>query len=150
MNEYTKSQAHINSIIGEGTRFQGDIELQGLLRIDGDFKGSIKTVGRVLIGRFGRVQCLIEADTVVVGGILKGDIRAESKVVLLSTAMMIGDIRSPQIIVEERAIIHGHCTVSRDAAVLAAAPSREDEQFSVDWGNRGNRSAAAAVSSVSR
>ena len=150
MNEYTKSQARINSIIGEGTRFQGDIELQGLLRIDGDFKGSIKTVGRVLIGRFGRVQCLIEADTVVVGGILKGDIRAESKVVLLSTAMMIGDIRSPQIIVEERAIIHGHCTVSRDAAALAAAPSREDEQFSVDWGNRGNRSAAAAVSSVSR
>lgn len=139
MDEYTKNQSLINSIIGEGTRFRGDIELRGLLRIDGDFQGNIKADGRVLIGRLGRAQCLIEADTVVVGGILKGDIRAESKIVLLSTCMVIGDIRSPQIVVEEGVIIHGYCTVSRDAAVLAAAPSREDELFSVDWGNRINR-----------
>lgn len=139
MDEYAKNQSLINSIIGEGTRFRGDIELRGLLRIDGDFQGNIKADGRVLIGRLGRAQCLIEADTVVVGGILKGDIRAESKIVLLSTSMVIGDIRSPQIVVEEGVIIHGYCTVSRDAAVLAAAPSREDELFSVDWGNRINR-----------
>ena len=144
MDEYTKNQSRINSIIGEGTRFRGDIQLQGLLRIDGDFQGNIKTDGRVLIGRSGRAQCLIEADTVVVGGILKGDIRAESKIVLLSTAMVIGDIRSPQMIVEEGVIIHGYCTVSRDAAVLAAAPSREDELFSVDWGNRINRTSVTA------
>lgn len=144
MDEYTKNQSRINSIIGEKTRFRGDIELQGLLRIDGDFQGNIKTDGRVLIGRSGRAQCLIEADTVVVGGILKGDIRAESKIVLLSTAMVIGDIRSPQIIVEEGVIIHGYCTVSRDAAVLAAAPSREDELFSVDWGNRISRTSVTA------
>ena len=144
MDEYTKNQSLINSIIGEGTRFRGDIELRGLLRIDGDFQGNINPDGRVLIGRPGRAQCLIEADTVVVGGILKGDIRAESKIVLLSTAMVIGDIRSPQIIVEEGVIIHGYCTVSRDAAVLAAAPSREDELFSVDWGNRINRTSVTA------
>lgn len=144
MDEYTKNQSRINSIIGEGTRFRGDIQLQGLLRIDGDFQGNIKTDGRVLIGRSGRAQCLIEADTVVVGGILKGDIRAESKIVLLSTAMVIGDIRSPQMIVEEGVIIHGYCTVSRDSAVLAAAPSREDELFSVDWGNRINRTSVTA------
>lgn len=144
MDEYTKNQSLINSIIGEGTRFRGDIELRGLLRIDGDFQGNIKADGRVLIGRLGRAQCLIEADTVVVGGILKGDIRAESKIVLLSTSMVIGDIRSPQIVVEEGVIIHGYCTVSRDAAVLAAAPSREDELFSVDWGNRINRTSVGA------
>ena len=101
MDEYTKNQSLINSIIGEGTRFRGDIELRGLLRIDGDFQGNIKADGRVLIGRLGRAQCLI--------------------------------------VVEEGVIIHGYCTVSRDAAVLAAAPSREDELFSVDWGNRINR-----------
>ena len=144
MDEYTKNQSLINSIIGEGTRFRGDIELRGLLRIDGDFQGNIKADGRVLIGRLGRAQCLIEADTVVVGGLLKGDIRAESKIVLLSTSMVIGDIRSPQIVVEEGVIIHGYCTVSRDAAVLAAAPSREDELFSVDWGNRINRTSVGA------
>ncbi|MCK5736372.1 MAG: polymer-forming cytoskeletal protein, partial [Spirochaetaceae bacterium] len=68
MDDYTKGQALINSIIGDGTRFRGDLDLKGLLRIDGDFEGNIRTEGRVLVGKGGRARCLIVADTVVVGG----------------------------------------------------------------------------------
>ena len=42
--------AVVNSLIGEGTRFRGDFDLEGLLRIDGDFEGSVRTKGRVLVG----------------------------------------------------------------------------------------------------
>lgn len=134
MDDYTKGQALINSIIGDGTCFRGDLDLQGLLRIDGDFEGNIRTEGRILVGRGGRARCLIEADTVVVGGVVKGDIRAATKVVLLSTCIMIGNIRTPQLIVEEGVLLHGHCTVSEDTHVLASAPSGEEALFSVDWG----------------
>jgi len=134
MDDYTKGQALINSIIGDGTRFRGDLDLKGLLRIDGDFEGNIRTSGRVLVGKGGRARCLIEADTVVVGGVVKGDIKAVTKVVLLSTCIMIGNIRSPRIIVEEGVLLHGHCTVSEDSSVLATAPTGEEALFSVDWG----------------
>jgi cytoskeletal protein CcmA (bactofilin family) len=134
MDDYTKGQALINSIIGDGTRFRGDLDLKGLLRIDGDFEGNIRTTGRVLVGKGGRARCLIEADTVVVGGVVKGDIKAVTKVVLLSTCIMIGNIRSPRIIVEEGVLLHGHCTVSEDSSVLATAPTGEEALFSVDWG----------------
>ncbi len=136
MDDYTKGQALINSIIGDGTRFRGDLDLQGLLRIDGDFEGNIRTEGRVLVGKGGRARCLIVADTVVIGGVVKGDIKAGRKVVLLSTCIMIGNIRSPQIVVEEGVILHGHCTISDDTQVLAAAPSGEEALFSVDWGRK--------------
>jgi len=145
MDEITKTQALINSIIGEGTRFRGDLDLQGLLRIDGDFEGNIRTEGRVLVGKGGRAMCLIEADTVVVGGIVKGDIKAKSKIVLLSTCVVIGNIRSPQLIVEEGVLLNGHCTVSDDAKVLATAPAGGEGLFSVDWDSR--RPAAIATPS---
>lgn len=128
-----KGGALINSIIGEGTRFRGDLDLQGLLRIDGDFEGNIKTDGRVLVGRNGRARCAIEAGTVVIGGVVKGDVKAAGKVVVLSTGMVIGNIRTPNLVVEEGVILHGHCTVTEDAAALAAAPAGDEKLFSVDW-----------------
>ena len=148
MDDYTKTHALINSIIGEGTRFKGDLDLSGLLRIDGDFEGNIRTDGRVLVGRAGRARCLIEADTVVVGGILKGDVNAASKVVLLSTSVVIGNIRSPQLIVEEGVLLHGRCTVSEDPQVLASAPASDDSIFSVDWGDASRNRTVSAPSGL--
>lgn len=136
MDDLLKTGALINSIIGEGTRFRGDLDLKGLLRIDGDFEGNINTEGRVLVGKGGRARCLINADTVVVGGVVKGDIKATSKVVLLSTCIVIGNVRSPQLIVEDGVLIHGHCTVSKDTSVLSAAPAGDDGLFSVDWNSK--------------
>ena len=134
MDDYSKGAALINSIIGEGTRFRGDLDLKGLLRIDGDFEGNVRTDGRVLVGKGGRARCLIEADTVVVGGIVKGDIKAATKVVLLSTCVMIGNISSPQLIVEEGVLLHGYATVTENAKALQAAPAGDEGGFSVDFG----------------
>ena len=39
----------LNSIIGEGTRLRGEFGIDGLLRIDGDFCGTIRTTGKILV-----------------------------------------------------------------------------------------------------
>ncbi|MFP4430267.1 MAG: polymer-forming cytoskeletal protein [Spirochaetaceae bacterium] len=103
----TTDDAFVNSIVGEGTHFRGHLELAGLLRIDGDFSGSIRTAGRVLIGRNGRADCTIQAGTVVIGGILRGTIHSTEKVIVLSSALIIGDIYSPRLIVEDGVILDG-------------------------------------------
>jgi cytoskeletal protein CcmA (bactofilin family) len=103
--------AFINSFIGEGTRFDGNIALSGLLRIDGDFYGKISTDGKVLIGKSGRAECSISARTVVVGGVVKGDIRCTEKLVVLSSGIVLGNVRSPKMIIEEGVIINGECLV---------------------------------------
>ncbi len=97
----------INSIIGHNSKFSGDIEIDGLLRIDGDCSGSIKIKGKVLLGSQGRAECVIDAHTVVVGGIFKGTIYASEKVVLLSSAVVMGSIFSPRLVVEEGVILDG-------------------------------------------
>jgi len=101
----------VNSIIGEGTRFNGEFDLNGLLRIDGDFCGTVRTKGKVLVGKNGRAECVIYAGTVVIGGIVRGNIFAVEKVVILSTGVVLGNISTPRLIVEEGVIFNGQCKI---------------------------------------
>ena len=105
-------RAFINSIVGEGTSFKGELTLQGLLRIDGDFIGRIHTEGKVLIGKNGRAECTIIAGTVVVGGVLKGNIRSTEKVIVLSSGTIIGNVSAPRLIIEDGVIFHGECVIT--------------------------------------
>ncbi|MFW5683559.1 MAG: bactofilin family protein [Spirochaetota bacterium] len=105
----------INSIVGPGTFFRGHLELNGLLRIDGDFSGSVKTNGRVIVGQAGRADCAIEAGTVVIGGLFRGEILAREKVVLLSSSIVIGTISAPRLVAEDGVVLSGRFTITGDA-----------------------------------
>ncbi len=134
---HVTDDAFINSIIGEGTRFKGEFDLNGLLRIDGDFTGTIRTKGKVLVGKNGRAECTMNAGTVVVGGVIRGEIISTEKVIILSTGLVLGNITTPRLIIEEGVIFNGSCRVTTPpeqpprAATLngqkpaAAAPQRE-------------------------
>lgn len=102
----------INSIVGPGTFFRGHLELAGLLRIDGDFSGSVKTDGRVIVGQAGRADCAVQAGTVVVGGLFRGEILAFEKVVLLSSSIVIGTISAPRLVVESGVLLSGRFGIS--------------------------------------
>jgi cytoskeletal protein CcmA (bactofilin family) len=97
----------VNSIVGAGTFFKGTISVTGLLRIDGDFSGGIKSSGRVIIGRGGRADCTIDAATVVIGGVFRGTVYAADRVIALETAVIIGNIYTPRLIAETGVILDG-------------------------------------------
>ncbi len=121
----------VNSIIGYGTTFKGDLDLKGLLKIDGDFSGSIKAEGKVLVGHTGRAKCSIFAKTVVVGGVVKGDIYADDRVVVLSTGVVLGNIRSPRLVVEEGVLFNGELTITdNESSSESLKDHSEAEEFS--------------------
>ncbi|RPJ06002.1 MAG: polymer-forming cytoskeletal family protein [Spirochaetaceae bacterium] len=126
MAEYLKpDNESVYSIIGEQTKFRGEFEVKGLLRIDGDFTGTIRAEGRVLISKNGRAMCTIYGDTVIVGGIVKGNIYAEEKVEILGTGMVIGTIETPRLVVNEGVVLHGTCRVTNQPGILAANENEE-------------------------
>jgi cytoskeletal protein CcmA (bactofilin family) len=115
--------AFINSIIGEGTRFKGEFDLTGLLRIDGDFIGVIRTRGKVLVGQNGRAECTLHAATVVVGGVVRGEIVSTEKVIILSTGLVLGNISTPRLIVEEGVIFNGSCRITAPSVDITRSGS---------------------------
>jgi len=111
VHQFTDGESFVNSIIGEGTKLRGVFDLNGLVRIDGTFSGTVKTSGKVLIGKNGFAECDILAGTVVVGGRFRGEIIAMEKITLLSTGELIGNIRTPRLIIEEGVIFDGKCEI---------------------------------------
>ena len=126
-DHFVADGSFINSIVGEGTEFRGDLKLNGLLRIDGDFTGSITTDGKILIGKNGRAECTIKAGTVVVGGIVRGNISSTEKVIVLSTGMVIGNISTPRLIVEEGVVLNGKCVISKNSNDVEGASSTDED-----------------------
>ncbi|MCL1817352.1 MAG: polymer-forming cytoskeletal protein [Spirochaetaceae bacterium] len=123
-----RGDAFVNSLIGEGSFFRGDITVGGLLRIDGDFSGSVKTAGKVFVGRSGRADCSIRAASVVVGGIVRGAIQASEKVVILSSAVIMGSITSPRLIAEEGVILDGVVNISGAPPEPESLPAADDRR----------------------
>lgn len=103
----------VNSIIGEGSEFKGEFKINGLLRIDGKFTGTIDTDGKVLIGQSGEALTDIEARVVVVGGTVRGNIFAKERVVLLTTGQVNGNIITPSIIMEDGVKFEGKCVINK-------------------------------------
>lgn len=114
-----RGEAVVDSIVGQGTRLTGHLDLTGMLRIDGRFKGVVRAGGQVLIGRTGRTECTVHAGSVVVAGEVRGDIVASDLVELRSTANMVGTIRTPRLIVEDGGRFCGRCHAGGERAETA-------------------------------
>ena len=110
----TNDSGIINSIIGHGSELKGEFKFEGVLRIDGIFSGELKSDGKVIIGQTGHVKTDLKAGTIVIGGIVEGNVYATKQVTLLATGQLLGDIITPSLIVEEGVIFEGNCIINKD------------------------------------
>ena len=103
-----------NSTIGENSHFEGSFAVKGAIRIDGKFEGEALIVDKVFIGPKGKVKTNIKASSVVVEGILIGNVQAKNRVLLLPTSRILGDIHTPELIIQNGTILKGSCIISHD------------------------------------
>ena len=102
----------VNSTIGEESFFEGRYAIKGSLRIDGKFEGESLLVDQLLVGAKGRVKTDIIATSVVVEGIVLGNISASRRILLLSTARVLGNLKTPELIIQDGVVLEGKCTIS--------------------------------------
>jgi cytoskeletal protein CcmA (bactofilin family) len=97
----------VTSVLGPGINWKGDLRGSGGIRIEGAFEGEISIRGLVVIGETGRVSCeLLQANSVIVAGAVKGNITAE-KLEIRSTGRVWGDVTTIAFSTEEGAFLRG-------------------------------------------
>jgi len=101
----------INTIIGPNTNMTGDIEAGGFTRVDGSVRGNVKTKGRVVIGERARMKGNVSGTNITIGGVVYGNIVADGHLVILSTALVIGDIITRRIQADDGCFINGKVSV---------------------------------------
>ena len=111
----TKSGGDIASnIIGENSYFTGSFIINGSLKIDGRFEGKYLQAEQLYIGQSGKIKTNINAGSVIVEGLIMGNISASSRVLLMPTAKVYGDIKTPELIIQNGVILEGKCSISND------------------------------------
>lgn len=95
------------SIIAAGTKIDGDIETDGVIRIEGRVNGSIRAARQVLVGRQGEVIGDIATREAVIGGRVEGTINATERLEVQNTSVISGDICTRAIAVVEGGKING-------------------------------------------
>mgnify|MGYP003292995273 CR=1 FL=1 len=105
----------INTVIGNGSSITGDVHINGFVRIDGDIDGNLETDGNVIVGENARIKGNLKAKGVIIGGIILGNVTASESVKLLTNSVVIGDVISHKVQIDDKAVIHGHCISIKDS-----------------------------------
>lgn len=100
-------EKRLDTVLAEDISFEGDVSFSKPLMIKGAFRGSINATGNLYIDSNAVVNAEISAQSVVVRGKVKGNITALSKVELLGTAEVFGDITAPRIVMEPGCLFDG-------------------------------------------
>jgi cytoskeletal protein CcmA (bactofilin family) len=102
--------SEITALLGKGTRFDGKLHFEGRVRIDGVFKGEIKSDDTLIIGDGAEVHAEIDVATVIVrGGVVNGNIRAKNSLEIHAPGRLIGNIHSPSVFIDRGVEFQGSC-----------------------------------------
>lgn len=122
------------TVIGPNCVFSGELRSQANVRLDGTFEGVLEIDGNILVGETAKINADIHAKNISVAGAVRGNISG-SKVQLLRTARVWGNISASAITTEEGAFIDGKLTMVRHdastenveiASLPAPEPAEED------------------------
>jgi len=102
------------SVIAADLTIEGKIEGAGHVRMAGRFKGDVNVDGDLTIEPGARITGSVRAGTVTVGGDLDGNIDAASRVELLSTGVLNGDLKAASLTVAAGSRMRGNVSFGWD------------------------------------
>jgi cytoskeletal protein CcmA (bactofilin family) len=103
----TIGQTH--TILGPEAAFDGKLTFQGAVRIDGKFSGEIVTEDVLVVGESAEVTATVNVGSLILNGLLRGNVRAKKAVELHAPARLYGDVETPQLVIHSGVIFEGHC-----------------------------------------
>lgn len=99
----------VTGLLTEGTFFEGHLRFNGVLKMGGEFKGSLESKGTLVVQEGAKVEGKIVVDTVIVSGEMSNvEIFSKKKVLLQSTAVVKGFIETAVLEIKDGALFEGN------------------------------------------
>jgi cytoskeletal protein CcmA (bactofilin family) len=95
------------SIIASDMAVIGDLETEGVVRIEGRVKGNVKVGSQILVSQGATIEGDLHTQEAVIAGTVTGAIHASDRVELQATAVVAGDIYTGRIAIVEGAKVAG-------------------------------------------
>lgn len=113
------------ALIGKSVIIKGELSGSEDLYIDGQVEGSIELQGNNLtVGPNGQVRASVNAKGVVIQGKVEGNVKASGRTELRKTAVIVGDITTQNLAIEDGAYFKGRVDIQRDGAKSEAKAAK--------------------------
>ncbi len=132
----SQKQGEINALLGKGSEFEGKLLFEGTVRIDGKFKGEIKSNDTLIVGEGANVEAEIKVGRLISYGDISGNIVAQISINLHAPAVMNGSLNTKSLTIEEGVRFDGSCLMGEKRGPgQSSQPPQKNEDKS---GNKKN------------
>lgn len=111
LKKSSKPQSRIDSLIGAGTKIEGDVTFTGGLRVDGEVKGNVRATGEqggtLVISEHARIEGETHVSHVVINGTIIGPVYSSEFLELQPRARVTGDVQYSNLEMHLGAIVQG-------------------------------------------
>jgi len=102
-----------------------EIAFEGTLRVDGYMAGVVRSdKGNLTLSVGGLIDGDVSVNEATINGTVRGDIRAITRVEIGSSARVIGDIETAQLLIQPGAVFEGRCTFTSNSEAAQEAAGR--------------------------
>ena len=109
-----KNSGAMETVLGEGAVFEGNVSREGSIKVEGILKGDLKVDSTLVVGPNGSVTGDINAGGVIVFGEVNGKIDAGS-LEIKSTGKITGEILIETLITEAGGVMSAKCEMKSPA-----------------------------------
>jgi cytoskeletal protein CcmA (bactofilin family) len=101
------------TMIGEGSVFEGTLFVPHDVRIEGTLKsGKLTAEGTLTVGPTGIIDADVDARSAIVAGKITGNLSVEDRVELEPSSILVGNLKTRELVINEGAVFQGNCTMS--------------------------------------
>ena len=111
-------------LLGARLSFRGEVNGEGDFHIAGRFEGEINVTGRVVVAQGAEVDANINGLSIVIGGTVRGNLSAATRVEILPTGVLTGSLKTGSFAAADGASVKGEVWVE-PAATRNAQPERK-------------------------
>ncbi len=111
--------------VGRNVNVSGKLIFHEPVRIEGRFRGEVRSLDLVVVGEDGMIEGKVFAPRLLIMGELRGDVVGCDRVVLGPRAKFFGNIETRSLAVAEGAYLDGDVTMSRIAVEKKTAASND-------------------------
>jgi len=105
----------LNAILGSGTALSGRLSFAGRVRVEGQFEGELLGGELIVIAGDAKIQGTVSARHVLIlSGEVHADITATGSIELCVPAIVVGDLKAPEVFLERGVSFSGKCTMGSD------------------------------------
>lgn len=107
-----KSTKEAETIIGQSVKVKGDFNGEGNVLIDGEFEGTLKTLGNLSFGAKSNIIAEVYGNNAKILGTVHGNIFLTGSLELGKNSVILGNIQATALSVEQGSTISGQVIIN--------------------------------------